>query len=90
MRLVLSISSPKIIFSRRRSRRQATLVLLRVDDTGICVAPGSGFGKEGEWNDRPTFSFRATGVDYRDCIAELKQFHPSFTQKWTSQKGNDV
>jgi alanine transaminase len=49
-----------------------------LEATGICVAPGSGFGqREGEWHFRTTFL--APGVDW---VARLEKFHKDFMNEF--------
>jgi len=51
-----------------------------LDETGICVVPGSGFGqKEGEWHYRLTCL--CPGVD--EYVSKLENFH----RKWVDQYG---
>jgi len=50
-----------------------------LDDTGICVVPGSGFGqKEGEWHYRLTCL--CPGVD--EYVGKLEKFHLDWVQKY--------
>ena len=53
-----------------------------LDETGICVVPGSGFGqKEGEWHYRLTCL--CPGVD--EYVGKLEKFHQGFVKKYGSQ-----
>ncbi|KAG6909422.1 hypothetical protein DXG01_000575 [Tephrocybe rancida] len=53
--------------------------LALLDQTGICVTPGSGFGqKEGEWHYRLTCL--CPGVE--EYVAKLEAFHKSFLEKY--------
>ncbi|KAJ7165345.1 transaminase [Mycena filopes] len=53
--------------------------LALLDETGICVVPGSGFGqKEGEWHYRLTCL--CPGVE--DYVGKLEKFHIGFLEKW--------
>lgn len=50
-----------------------------LDETGICVVPGSGFGqKEGEWHYRLTCL--CPGVD--EYVGKLEKFHLGFVEKY--------
>jgi len=50
-----------------------------LDETGICVVPGSGFGqKEGEWHYRLTCL--CPGVD--EYVGKLEKFHQGFVEKY--------
>jgi alanine transaminase len=50
-----------------------------LDETGICVVPGSGFGqKEGEWHYRLTCL--CPGVD--EYVGKLEKFHQGFVSKY--------
>jgi len=50
-----------------------------LDETGICVVPGSGFGqKEGEWHYRLTCL--CPGVE--EYVAKLESFHKRFTDEY--------
>ncbi|KAK7042145.1 alanine aminotransferase [Favolaschia claudopus] len=52
-----------------------------LDETGICVVPGSGFGqKEGEWHYRLTCL--CPGVE--EYVGKLERFHAKFVQKYGS------
>ncbi|TFK71141.1 transaminase [Pluteus cervinus] len=53
--------------------------LALLDETGICVVPGSGFGqKEGEWHYRLTCL--CPGVD--EYVGKLEKFHKGFVEKY--------
>jgi len=53
-----------------------------LDETGICVIPGSGFGqKEGEWHYRLTCL--CPGVD--EYVGKLEKFHNEFVEKYGLQ-----
>ncbi|KAF5384359.1 hypothetical protein D9615_003156 [Tricholomella constricta] len=78
---------PQILLSEkaRDAARQAGkepdafYALALLDETGICVVPGSGFGqKEGEWHYRLTCL--CPGVD--EYVGKLENFHKSFVQKY--------
>ena len=50
-----------------------------LDETGICVVPGSGFGqKEGEWHYRLTCL--CPGVD--EYVGKLEKYHRGFVEKY--------
>jgi alanine transaminase len=50
-----------------------------LDETGICVVPGSGFGqKEGEWHYRLTCL--CPGVE--EYVGKLEKFHQGFVEKY--------
>jgi len=50
-----------------------------LDETGICVVPGSGFGqKEGEWHYRLTCL--CPGVD--EYVGKLEKYHREFVEKY--------
>ncbi|TFK31411.1 alanine aminotransferase [Crucibulum laeve] len=56
--------------------------LALLDETGICVVPGSGFGqKEGEWHYRLTCL--CPGVD--EYVGKLEGFHRRWVQKYGEQ-----
>ncbi|KAJ7089515.1 1-aminocyclopropane-1-carboxylate synthase 2 [Mycena epipterygia] len=58
----------------------AFYALALLDETGICVVPGSGFGqKEGEWHYRLTCL--CPGVD--EYVGKLERFHLGFVDKYT-------
>lgn len=55
-----------------------TLRKTSLDETGICVVPGSGFGqKEGEWHYRLTCL--CPGVE--EYVGKLETFHEGFVKK---------
>ncbi|GLB40008.1 putative aminotransferase class I and II [Lyophyllum shimeji] len=57
----------------------AFYALALLDETGICVVPGSGFGqKEGEWHYRLTCL--CPGVD--EYVGKLEKFHRGFVEKY--------
>jgi len=57
----------------------AFYALQLLDETGICVVPGSGFGqKKGEWHYRLTCL--CPGVE--DYVSKLEKFHNGFVQKY--------
>ncbi|KAF8056941.1 alanine aminotransferase [Lyophyllum atratum] len=57
----------------------AFYALALLDETGICVVPGSGFGqKEGEWHYRLTCL--CPGVD--EYVGKLENFHKGFVKKY--------
>lgn len=57
----------------------AFYALALLDETGICVVPGSGFGqKEGEWHYRLTCL--CPGVD--EYVGKLEKFHIGFVEKY--------
>ncbi|KAG5644839.1 hypothetical protein DXG03_007566 [Asterophora parasitica] len=57
----------------------AFYALALLDETGICVVPGSGFGqKEGEWHYRLTCL--CPGVD--EYVGKLETFHKGFVAKY--------
>ncbi|KAJ7050394.1 alanine aminotransferase [Mycena amicta] len=57
----------------------AFYALALLDETGICVVPGSGFGqKEGEWHYRLTCL--CPGVE--EYVGKLERFHLGFAEKW--------
>ncbi|PPQ83393.1 hypothetical protein CVT25_003840 [Psilocybe cyanescens] len=57
----------------------ALYALALLDETGICVVPGSGFGqKEGEWHYRLTCL--CPGVD--DYVGKLESFHLKWVEKY--------
>ncbi|PFH53486.1 hypothetical protein AMATHDRAFT_137404 [Amanita thiersii Skay4041] len=57
----------------------AFYALQLLDETGICVVPGSGFGqKEGEWHYRLTCL--CPGVD--EYVTKLESFHKRFIEKY--------
>ncbi|KAF8809410.1 transaminase [Phlegmacium glaucopus] len=56
--------------------------LALLDETGICVVPGSGFGqKEGEWHYRLTCL--CPGVD--EYVGKLEKFHQGFVEQYGLQ-----
>jgi len=60
----------------------AFYALALLDETGICVVPGSGFGqKEGEWHYRLTCL--CPGVD--EYVGKLEKFH----LKWVEMYGEE-
>jgi len=57
----------------------AFYALALLDETGICVVPGSGFGqKEGEWHYRLTCL--CPGVD--EYVGKLEEFHRGFVTRY--------
>ncbi|KAJ7472615.1 alanine aminotransferase [Mycena latifolia] len=57
----------------------AFYALALLDETGICVMPGSGFGqREGEWHYRLTCL--CPGVE--DYVGKLERFHLAFVEKY--------
>ncbi|KAJ7236887.1 alanine aminotransferase [Mycena haematopus] len=59
----------------------AFYALAMLDETGICVVPGSGFGqREGEWHYRLTCL--CPGVD--EYVGKLERFHLGFVEKYGS------
>ena len=52
-----------------------------LEETGIVVVPGSGFGQaDGTWHFRTTF---LPGEDKIDAVVErLSAFHENFMKKW--------
>lgn len=57
----------------------AFYALRLLDETGICVVPGSGFGqKEGEWHYRLTCL--CPGVE--EYVGKLEKFHQQFVEKY--------
>ncbi|KAJ7481912.1 pyridoxal phosphate-dependent transferase, partial [Mycena latifolia] len=57
----------------------AFYALALLDETGICVVPGSGFGqREGEWHYRLTCL--CPGVE--DYVGKLERFHLAFVEKY--------
>lgn len=57
----------------------AFYALALLDETGICVVPGSGFGqKEGEWHYRLTCL--CPGVE--EYVGKLEKFHRDFVKKY--------
>ncbi|KAF8635735.1 hypothetical protein AX15_000351 [Amanita polypyramis BW_CC] len=59
----------------------AFYALQLLDETGICVVPGSGFGqKEGEWHYRLTCL--CPGVE--EYVGKLESFHKRFVEKYGS------
>jgi alanine transaminase len=65
------------------AKRDSDYCLALLDETGICVVPGSGFGQ------RPgTFHFRTTFLPPMDeievLVARLKTFHGSYTSRQPS------
>jgi len=53
-----------------------------LENTGICVVPGSGFGqKDGTWHFRTTF---LPPEDEMDAVVErMRRFHEDFMQKYS-------
>ena len=78
---------PKISLSKKAQEAahaagkapDAFYALQLLDETGICVVPGSGFGqKEGEWHYRLTCL--CPGVE--EYVGKLESFHKRFTEKY--------
>lgn len=62
----------------------AFYALALLDETGICVVPGSGFGqKEGEWHYRLTCL--CPGVE--EYVGKLERFHLGWLQKYGAAEG---
>jgi alanine transaminase len=69
----------------REAQRNSDYCLALLEETGICVVPGSGFGQ------RPgTFHFRTTFLPPMDeiaaLVANLKTFHESYTGRQPSAR----
>ncbi|KAJ8522076.1 hypothetical protein ONZ45_g1263 [Pleurotus djamor] len=74
------VLSDKAIEAARKAGREPDVfyALQLLDDTGICVIPGSGFGqKEGEWHYRLTCL--CPGVD--EYVSQLEDFHKKFIER---------
>ncbi|KAJ8522079.1 hypothetical protein ONZ45_g1264 [Pleurotus djamor] len=75
--------SDKAIEAAKQAGKEpdAFYALQLLDETGICVVPGSGFGqKEGEWHYRLTCL--CPGVD--EYVGKLEAFHQKFTERYGS------
>ena len=81
---------PKILLSKKAQEAakeagkepDAFYALGLLDETGICVVPGSGFGqKEGEWHYRLTCL--VPGVD--EYVGNLEKFHREFVEKYGTE-----
>jgi len=81
---------PRILLSEKAKKKaleagkepDAFYALALLDETGICVIPGSGFGqKEGEWHYRLTCL--CPGVD--EYVGKLEKFH----LKWVETYGEE-
>ncbi|KAF9068317.1 transaminase [Rhodocollybia butyracea] len=73
--------SEKAVAEAKKAGKQPDALYARelLDETGICVVPGSGFGqKEGEWHYRVTCL--CPGVD--DYVGKLEKFHNGFVQRY--------
>jgi alanine transaminase len=73
--------SAKAIAEAEKAGKQpdAFYALQLLDETGICVVPGSGFGqKEGQWHYRLTCL--CPGVE--EYVGKLENFHEGFVQKY--------
>lgn len=61
-------------------QRDETYCMKLLEETGICVVPGSGFGQE-----PGTFHFRTTFLppvdEIEDLVRKLKSFHEEYTQQ---------
>jgi alanine transaminase len=61
------------------ARRDSAYCLALLEETGICVVPGSGFGQE-----PGTLHFRTTFLPSRDeieaLVARLKTFHEHYVE----------
>jgi len=66
--------------ARKEGKEPDAFYALRLlDETGICVIPGSGFGqKEGEWHYRLTCL--CPGVD--EYVGKLEEFHKGFVKRY--------
>lgn len=75
--------SDRAIEAARKAGKEpdAFYALELLNETGICVVPGSGFGqKEGEWHYRLTCL--CPGVD--EYVGKLEKFHEGFVKKYGS------
>ncbi|KAJ7653031.1 alanine aminotransferase [Mycena rosella] len=73
--------SAKAVEAARAAGKEpdAFYALALLDETGICVVPGSGFGqKEGEWHYRLTCL--CPGVE--EYVGKLERFHLGFVKKY--------
>ncbi|KAJ7080967.1 alanine aminotransferase [Mycena belliarum] len=71
----------KAVQAARKAGKEpdAFYALALLDETGICVVPGSGFGqREGEWHYRLTCL--CPGVE--EYVGKLEQFHLGFVKKY--------
>ena len=71
------------------SERDCDYCLNLLEETGICVVPGSGFGQK-----PGTLHFRATFLppktDIKDLVKKVKKFHDSYTASLKETNGNIV
>ncbi|KAK0498881.1 alanine aminotransferase [Armillaria luteobubalina] len=76
----ISLSDKAIEEARKAGKEpDAFYALQLLDETGICVVPGSGFGqKEGQWHYRVTCL--CPGVE--EYVGKLESFHRGFTQRY--------
>lgn len=76
----ITLSDNAIQAATKAGKEPDTFYALQLlDETGICVVPGSGFGqKEGEWHYRLTCL--CPGVE--EYVGKLERFHNSFVQRY--------
>ena len=75
----ITLSASAAARAEQDGRRPDEFYCMRLlEETGICVVPGSGFGqKEGQWHFRTTFL--APGVEW---VGRLEKFHDSFMKEF--------
>ncbi|KAF7368201.1 Alanine aminotransferase [Mycena venus] len=78
----IELSAKAVKVAREKGKEPDAFYALRMlDETGICVMPGSGFGqREGEWHYRLTCL--CPGVE--EYVGKLERFHMGFVQKYGS------
>ncbi|KAK7062802.1 alanine transaminase [Paramarasmius palmivorus] len=78
----ISLSDKAIEAARKAGKEPDTFYALGLlDETGICVVPGSGFGqKEGHWHYRLTCL--CPGVD--EYVGKLEKYHKNWIEKYGS------
>jgi len=78
----IHLSAKAIEAARKAGKQPDTLYALELlDNTGICVVPGSGFGqKEGQYHYRLTCL--CPGVE--EYVGALERFHHEFTERYES------
>jgi alanine transaminase len=76
----ITLSKKAIDEAKKAGKEPDTFYSLQLlDETGICVVPGSGFGqKEGEWHYRLTCL--CPGVD--EYVGKLEKFHNGFVSRY--------
>ncbi|KAF7359621.1 Alanine aminotransferase [Mycena venus] len=78
----IELSAKAVEVAQEKGKEPDAFYALRMlDETGICVMPGSGFGqREGEWHYRLTCL--CPGVE--EYVGKLERFHMGFVQKYGS------